>query len=158
MRNLKFLGLGLIIVLLDCASISAQVSIATTNDQKKPRLFDSMPDRIAVNAGDIGQLFKERTETGKEVNINFRDPQLPGLRGKVVSATRKYDNKIHTLIIRSINFSGATLTLSSSTQLDGTVRYSGRIISFEHGDLYELEKQNEHYMLVKKNFRELISD
>jgi hypothetical protein len=157
MRNLKVLGLCLYIITLACTRVAAQVSISST-DRNQPRLFDAMPDRIAVNTGDLHSLFSQRAETGKEVNMNFGDPKLPALRGKIVTATSKYDDKIHTLIIRSINFSGATLTLSSSTKPDGTVRYSGRIISFKHGDLYELENQNEKYTLVKKNFRDLISD
>jgi hypothetical protein len=156
MRNLKFLGVCLLYVLL-CARVSAQVS-SSNRDINKPRLFTNLPDRIAVSAEDLKLLFNDGAEAGKAVHMGFRDRKLPGLSGKIVSATSKYNDKIHTLIIRSSNFSGATLTLSSSTQPDGTVLYAGRIISFQHADLYELEKQNEEYILIKKNFRDLISD
>jgi hypothetical protein len=61
-------------------------------------------------------------------------------------------------VIRSGNFNGATLTLSSSAQTNGAVRFTGRIISFQHGDVYELQNQNNQYILIKKNFYDLINE
>jgi hypothetical protein len=68
------------------------------------------------------------------------------------------ENNIHSVVIRSRNFNGATLTLSSSAQPNGTVKFTGRIISFQHGDLYELQNQNNQYILIKKNFYDLINE
>jgi hypothetical protein len=158
MNNLKFLGLCLICLTV-CARVSAQNKIPTViPDTNKPKLFANMPDRIPVDMQELQSLFVGDAVAGKQVKMDFADHKLAGLSGKIVSNTSKYDNKIHTLIIRSTNFSGATLTLSSSIQSDGTVKYIGRIISFQHGDLYELEKQNDQYVLIKKNFRDLVSD
>jgi hypothetical protein len=61
-------------------------------------------------------------------------------------------------VIRSGNFNGATLTLSSSAQPDGAVKFTGRIISFKHGDAYELQNQNDQYILIKRNYYELINE
>lgn len=158
MNNLKFLGQCLVCLIV-CARVSAQNKIPTvTPDSNKPKLFSNLPDRIPVEINELQSLFAGDSAAGKDVQMRFADRKLAGLNGRVVSNTTKYDNKIHTLIIRSSNFSGATLTLSSSIQPDGTVKYIGRIISFQHGDLYELEKQNDQYVLVKKNFRDLVSD
>jgi hypothetical protein len=156
MKNLKFLGLCLF-CFCACARVSAQLS-AKDRDLNKPRLFSTLPDRIPIAIEEIKTLFAGKSETGREIRLEFTDRKLPGLNGRVVSSVSKYDDRIKTIIIRSSNFSGATLTLSSSTQPDGTVNYTGRIISFQHGDLLELEKQNEQYILVKKNFHDLISD
>jgi hypothetical protein len=70
----------------------------------------------------------------------------------------KYNNTLRSVVVRSTNFNGATLTLSSSTTTDGAATYTGRIISFQHGDLFVLQKENEEYYLVKKKYHELINE
>jgi hypothetical protein len=158
MNYLKFLGLCLFCFLV-CAGVSAQNKVTFTgSDQKKPKLFSEFPDHIPIDIQEIKILLNDGSEAGKQVNIDLVNQKFPTLSGKIVSSTSKYDDKIHTLIIRSSNFNGATLTLSSSIQPDGTVNYTGRIISFQHGDYFELEKQNEQYVLIKKNLHDLISD
>lgn len=157
MKNLKFLGLCLICFIVS-ARVSAQTKVPINEpDTKKPKLFAELPDRIPVNLSEINSLFNGTTEAGRQVHVGFGEKQA-GLNGNIISDISKYNNKIRTLIIRSSNFSGATLTLSSFTQPDGTVSYSGRIISFKHGDLFELEKQGEQYVLVKKNFNDLVNE
>lgn len=158
MKNLKFLGLCLLCLTV-CARVSAQQKAPINEpDYNKPRLFSELPDRIPVDIQELKNMLSGTVEAGRQMHLPFADKQLAGLNGKVVSQASKYDNKIRTLIIRSSNFSGATLTLSSSTNQDGTVNYIGRIISFNHGDLYELEKQNDQYVLVKKNYHDLVNE
>lgn len=158
MKNLKFLGLCLACFIV-CARVSAQNKVPINEpDLKKPRLFAELPDRIALNITEVQNLFAGTTGSGKQVRIGLGDRQTAGLNGTIISDDSKYNNTIRTLIIRSTNFSGATLTLSSFTQPDGTVVYSGRIISFKHADLYELEKQNDQYVWVKKNFNDLVNE
>jgi len=65
---------------------------------------------------------------------------------------------MRSVVVRLSDFKGATLTLSSFTHPDGTVTYSGRIISFQHADLFELQYQNEQYFLIKKNYYELVNE
>lgn len=79
------------------------------------------------------------------------------LEGSIISSTLKYNN-IRSVIVRSSNFNGATLTLSSSTQTNGTVKLTGRLLSMQHGDLYELQRVNEQYFLIKKNFYDVINE
>ena len=81
---------------------------------------------------------------------------MSSFNGQVIS--RSDDNTIHSVVIRSANFNGATLTLSSSAQPNGTVKFTGRIISFQHGDAYELQNQNDQYILIKKNFYDLMNE
>ena len=160
MNYLKFLGLCLCCFLV-CTRISAQISKAsiTGSDPNKPKLFSSLPDRIPVEMQELSNLLSDHPEAGRQVSVDLAERKQLTLSGKIVSSSVKYNNKIRTLVIRTSNFSGATLTLSSSIQPDGTVEYSGRIISFQHGDYYELQKQdNNQYVLVKKNFHELVSD
>ena len=89
-------------------------------------------------------------ESGKDINLKMGNNTLPGFQGKIISVIHKYDN-IHSVVIRSDNFNGATMTLSSSTKPNGTVKFTGRIISPGHGDLYVLQNENDQYILIKKN-------
>ena len=41
---------------------------------------------------------------------------------------------------------------------DGSVRYSGRIISFQHADAYEINLENNQYVFVKKGFYDLVNE
>jgi hypothetical protein len=105
---------------------------ATINepDNNKPALFANFPDKIPVTIDELKSLFSNDAAKGKEAAISFADRKLPGFNGQLVSRASKYNNSIRSVVIRSTNFNGATLTLSSSTTTDGAARYTGRIISF----------------------------
>jgi hypothetical protein len=155
MKYLQLPGLCLLLSFV-CATTSAQQSIPVNEpDQNKPKLFTNLPDRIPVDISNLQSLMN--VETGKEASLKLGPNNIQGFSGKVVSINNGYDN-IRSVVIRSSNFSGATLTLSSSTQPNGTVKFTGRIISFRHGDLYELQNQNNQYTLIKKNFYALINE
>jgi hypothetical protein len=157
MNNLKFLGLCLFCSLV-CIRVSAQnkASFNSFDNTTKPTLFSQFPDRIAINVKDLESLFNGAEES---VNLSIQSADKTfNFSGKLVPTASKYDSKIRTLIIRSSNFSGATLTLSSSTLPDGTVEYSGRIISFKHGDLLVIQREKGEYYLIKKNFRDLVNE
>jgi hypothetical protein len=155
MNNLKFLGLCLV-CLVACIRVSAQpkASFNSFDNSRKPTLFSQLPERIAINTQDLEALFNGSSD----LSIQSSDRKSFTFSGKLIPSASKYDSKIRTLIIRSSNFSGATLTLSSSTLPDGTVEYSGRIISFKHGDLLVIQKEENEYFLIKKNFRDLIAE
>ena len=157
MNNLKFLGFCLVCSLV-CIRVSAQNkgSFNSFDNTSKPKLFSQFPDRIAINAKDLEALFTG-AEVSPNISIQSADKTF-NFSGKLVPTASKYDSKIRTLIIRSSNFSGATLTLSSSTLPDGTVEYSGRIISFQHADMYLLQKENDQYFLIKKKLNEVINE
>jgi hypothetical protein len=55
-------------------------------------------------------------------------------------------------------FPGARFTLTQLSKEDGVKEYAGRIISFQHGDAYLLEKEGDTYFLVKKGFYDLINN
>ncbi|HEY6502502.1 MAG TPA: hypothetical protein VIZ28_00885 [Chitinophagaceae bacterium] len=156
MKNLYLPGICLSLLLI-CASAPAQEKIPVNEpDLNKPKLFSNLPDKIPVNILDLQGLVN--TETGKEVSLMLEKNTSTGFTGKVVSAASKYNNNIRSVVIRSSNFNGATLTLSSSILANGTVKITGRIISPQHGDLYELQKLNDEYMFIKKNYYDLINE
>ncbi len=152
MKNLSLVGLCLSFI-FSSSTLFAQAPVPVNEpDLKKPLLFANLPDRIPLETAYLKSLFTG-TE-GKEINMSLGKSQL---EGKVVSNISKY-NTIRSVTIRSSNFNGASLTLSSSTKTDGTVKITGRLLSLQHGDLYELEKEGEQYVLIKKNFYDLINE
>ena len=92
---------------------------------------------------------------GKEINIPVSNG-FQSFAGKIVSTTSKYENSVKSVVIRLTNYNGAAFTLSSSTNPDCTASYVGRIVSFQHGDAYELTKRGDVYVMTKKTINEMI--
>jgi len=153
---MKYLVPGIcLIVLFTCFSASAQNRIPVNEpDLNKPKLFSSLPDKIPVDISTLQSLVN--TETGKTVSLRMSANGISQFTGQVVS--KADDNSFHSVVIRSGNFNGATLTLSSSAQPNGAVKFTGRIISLQHSDVYVLQYQNDQYILIKKNFYDLINE
>ena len=154
MKNLLLPGLCLIL-LLACGSGFAQNKIPVNEpDLNKPKLFTNLPDKIVITVTELQNLLT--SEKGKNVSLKLGVNANDDFDGQVVS--RADNNSLHSVVIRSAKFNGATLTLSSSAQPNGAVKFTGRIISFQHGDAYELQYQNDQYILIKKNFYDLINE
>ncbi len=128
---------GFCLSFIFCCSLSfAQDRVPLKEpDHNKQTLFIKLPNKISGNIHEFKNFFSNTAAKGKEVNVRFIDETLPGFNGKIISATSKYNNTLRSVVVSSTRFNGATLTLSSTTT-DGTVRYSGRIVSFQHACLY----------------------
>ena len=152
---MKYLLLPGICLMLFCSAVSAQNVVPVNEpDLNKPKLFTNLPDKIPVDISTLQTLIS--TETGKAASLRLTTNGSISFTGQVVS--RADDQSIHSVVIRSGNFNGATLTLSSSAQPNGAVKFTGRIISMQHADLYELQYANNQYILIKKNFYDLINE
>ena len=154
MKYLLIPGMCLIVLLTGFSATAQQPVPVNEPDLNKPRLFTNLPDKIPVDISTLQNLVN--TGTGKTVSLRLTANSANSFNGEVVS--RADDHGIQSVVIRSGNFNGATLTLSSSAQSNGAVKFTGRIISFQHGDAYELQKQDEHYFLIKKNYYDLINE
>jgi len=149
-----------------CASILlySLCSSAQTGDKipvnepnyNKSKMFQNIPDNVPVSLDNIGSLFT--SPVGRSVGLNLSDAAAFRFEGDVVSVVSKYNNTIESVVVRSSNFPGARLTLSRITAADGSVSYTGRIISMQHGDLFELKKINNQFSLVKRNFHDLVNE
>ena len=158
MNYLKNSGLSLLFPLIAVTAFAQSEGSTNKSDQTKPLLFSGFPDKIVVDINDLKTVFSDVAAKGTNVAIKFADQTLPGFKGETVSTASKYNNSIKSVVIRSTQFNGATLTLSSSTTTDGAARYTGRIISFQHGDMYVLVKENEKYYFIKKKYDEIINE
>ncbi len=157
MIYLKWCSFWLAFNFLFTYSFAQQVEGLNLHAPGKPALFANLPDKIQFDITGLQELFSN-VAAAKEINAGFIEKNIPGFNGKIISATSKYNNTLHSVVVSSTRFNGATLTLSSTTTTDGTVRYSGRIVSFNHDDLYVLQKDEQQYFLIKKKFRELVNE
>lgn len=158
MKNLKLMGLALS-MLMCCATISAQKqSPVNEPDMNRPKLFNHLPDRIAIDVTELKSLVSGTNATGRDASVRFSNEKFSSFRGRVVSTASRDNNNVKSIVLRSDDFNGASFTVSAITQADGSVKYAGRIISFRHADMYVLENTNGGYYLVKKNFYEVVSE
>ena len=159
MKNHKLKGLTLSFLFVATLAQAQQESIRVNEpDQHKPTMFSQMPDRIPMSVLELSTLILNNPETGREVAVKAEGKQLPMFTGRVVSAAAKFGNTMRSVVVRLNAFSGATFSLTATRQEDGSIQYAGRIISFQHADLYELEQDGTQYQLVKKNFFDVVNE
>jgi len=149
-----------------CACITLCSLYSSAQDQKvivnepnynKPRLFDNLPDVIPVSIDYLNGLVNSKA--GVSINTALsNDVRTAHFEGNVVSSVSKYEDKVQSVIIKSTNYNGATLYISRVTTEDGTIKYNGRLMSFQHGDLYVLQQKDDGFVLVKKNYYDVINE
>jgi hypothetical protein len=112
---------------------------------------------IPVSIDKLNDLLNAKP--GVSINTTFSsDTRTAPFEGKVVSAVSKNEDKVQTVVIRSTNYNGATLCISRVMTNDGTIKYNGRLMSFQHGDLFVLQQKDGGFVLVKKNFYEVVNE
>jgi len=153
MKNLRTTLLCACMLVCSVYSFS-QTGTARVNEpnMNKPMLFTSLPDKININPE---SFFTQLTSQGNDVSVNIGD-KMP-FQGKVVSASLGSESDVSSVVVRSANFPGARLIFSKAV-IEGKTMYSGRIISMDHGDLYELQTTDGQYVFVKKKFYDLINE
>lgn len=157
MRNLKPLCAAIMLLIGAVSSNAQETAPLTEPNYKKPQLFTSLPENIKVNVDNLKALLK--SSTGDAVASDLGDGSAFDFNGQVVSTATKHNNTIKSVVIRSSNYNGASLTISQLTNEDGSISYTGRIISFSHGDVFELQKQPDgNYAFVKKKFYDLVNE
>lgn len=152
MKRISFTA-GLV---LACYASFSQLVVVNEPDYNKPTLFHTLPATIPVDLGNISSLFDRLL--GQTVDINLSDSTSFRFTGEVIELAEKSQSRIRTVIVKSTNYPGARFTVSKLVLADGQVSYRGRIISFDHGDLYELQLLSGKYKLVKRNFYDLVNE
>lgn len=153
MKNLVK-GIICLSVFFVCLETSAQTPPVREPDMNRPSLFQNLPDKITCRINDLTALLQ--SETGRNVSLIFADNV--NFQGVVSSVAAQFDNNLLSVVIRSTNFPGAALSFSRIKKEDGTIAYAGRIISFQHGDAYEINQENGQYYFVKKGFYDLVNE
>lgn len=137
-----------------CLQSNAQKLPVREPNMNRPTLFQNLPNKISCRINDLSALLQ--LEIGKPVSFSLVDNL--NFQGVVSSVASKIDNTLNSVVIRSTNFPGAALSFSRITKEDGTYSYVGRIISFQHGDAYEIGLENGQYYFIKKGFYDLVNE
>lgn len=144
----------LTLLLLQNLAMTAQRIPFEEPASPRPLLFADLPDTIDVSADELNNLL--HIPPG-----SFAIFQLTGTykyTGTVISGTQSSDGKATGIIIRSADRSGSCFTLTKTwNDLHGFI-YKGRILSFRHGDGYELVYHTGRYLLQKKSFYEIVNE
>jgi hypothetical protein len=154
MKLLKTTALG-VLLSLSFTFAHAQLNPAVKEaEEHKPRIFSDLPPKISFNIHMLEAVLA--TEVGTRINLLI----APGFsfQGHVVSKSDASEKRVNTIVIRSTNRSGATLTFTRITNTDGSYSYNGRILSMKHSDALEIVPEKGGFALVKKEFNELLME
>jgi hypothetical protein len=158
MKNLRVSMLCMCIALLHlCAVAQDSHPLAPKTNVNKPKIFNSLPERIKVDMLQLDALIEKQTGNNTTVET-LADNQSLRFDGTVLFAVADAQSKLKSIMLNLPTFGGARFTLTQLTHDDGTKEYAGRILSFQHGDAYLLERDKEQYFLVKKSFYDLVNE
>jgi hypothetical protein len=116
----------------------------------RPRLFQQLPDTLLIR-NDLQDLFS--LAEGSSVNTMI----APGFNFQGTVSSRVQLSYRRSIILRSVNYPGATLSFSSVTENNQQV-LRGRIISFNHLDAFEIVLINGNYYFIKTDFARLVNE
>ena len=153
MKHLQTGSIILLFALFSLTSFAQNIPINEPN-YSKPKLFQDLPERILIQVSALQSLL----DNPISVTVNVQLADNFSVQGHIVSSANKYNNGIQSVVITLTNRIGGTLSLSKIKNTDGTVKYTGRIISMQHGDAFELSSENGQYYLVKKTFYDMINE
>ena len=123
----------------------------------KPKLFQNLPERIPVDVSTLESLIS--SDLNRVATINIAGVLFEGtVASKTAPSVNDINQSNTTVIIKLTNYPGANFTINQIINTDGSTNYTGRIISFQHGDLFELQNQKGNWVLVKKNYYDLINE
>ena len=151
MKNLRTTLLCACVLL--CAQLVQAQNPNDASTSDKPKLFNAIADNVAVDVDKLTNLLK--SDVGVEVSIALNTSFQ--FQGQVVSTANNYDDRIVSIVIRSTNYPGARLTFSKIYD-NGKTSYSGRIISMQHGDIFELQLKNGQYYFIKRNLHDIVNE
>ena len=144
MKNLYTAGF-LAILLFTVQSLSAQTDPPLNQiTAEKPRLFSSLPEKIEFSEADLRRIFN--SSISEKVNFKLNNTFLTD--GVIIEKVQKGKN------LASINctlpaYSNALFNVSM-INTDGVIRFTGRIVSRDHGDILLLRKENDKYFFIKQ--------
>jgi len=158
MKNLRTTVLCAICIIISiCSKAQNEKKIPINEpDLNRPKLFSNFPDKIPVSVDDLNNLFNQ--SVGRPSGLKQSNGNEFQFEGEVISSSDARDTKVQSVVLRSTNFNGATLSITKTINEDGSESFKGRIISFKHADLYELQKIDNQFVLVKRNYYDLVNE
>lgn len=137
---------GLVLILLfTVQSLSAQTEPPLNQHApEKPKLFGSLPEKIEFSETDLRGVFS--SSISDKINLKINPSFI--VDGFVTEKVQKNKNLISINCVLP-QYQNALFNISM-INTNGVVRFTGRIVSPNHGDILLLKKENEKYFLVKQ--------
>ena len=154
MKNLTILLCAFFLLCCSAGSAQVQAKALPINepDYNKPKLFADLPQRVDFNPVMLSNLFS--LKLGESANIAVRADFK--FSGQVVSKSDAA--KSTSVVIRLTSRPGARLIFTKVITENNSVKYLGRIISFKHGDSYEIAEEDNQYYFIKKSIYDLVAE
>lgn len=131
-----------------------QPSFASESAYNKPKIFTELPNKVPLNRPTLESLLSD--EVGKKVAFTLG--QGYQFQGIVVSKSDVADAHSKTVVVKATNRQGVTFTFTRLTNEDGTYSYAGRMLSFKHGDAFEITEDKGVLVLVKKELHDMFDE
>jgi hypothetical protein len=131
-----------------------QPQFASESAYNKPKIFTELPNKTSLNQSALESLLSD--EVGKKVAFTLG--QGFQFQGVIVSKSDAADVQTKTVVVKATNRQGVTFTFTRLTNEDGTYAYGGRMLSFKHGDAFEITEEKGKLVLVKKELHDLFDE
>jgi hypothetical protein len=125
--------------------LSAQPMAYPASSQEnfsKPSLFSRFPDKAECSMTSLRALFSNSTQV-----VLTLDNEIV-IRGEIINRVSQ-NLAVQSVNIRLTDFPGALCTVSRISLGDGSVRFSGRILSVRHKDAMLLLQDKGTYYFIK---------
>lgn len=140
-------------MLCSIQSLQAQTKNPPLNDPaEKPLMFASLPGKLDCNLEEVDRLFMAEPLDQLSIQLNNHLQ----LSGTVMEKVRK-SPEILTVNFKTSNYGGALFTISRIIQ-NGVIRYSGRIINKDNGDVLLMVKEHDRYIFTKMSQRYVMAE
>jgi len=152
MKKLKS-GIACLLLSMCCVNADAQVHPLAKSDYEKPALFSDLPQKLDLNIPALEAMLD--LPTGQSINLRLGSFNF---QGSIISKSDLNDLNVKTVVIKSSNRKGATLTFTRVHKQDGSFSYSGRMLSYNHSDAFEIVFEKGQYFLTKKKSLDMINE
>ena len=142
MKNLYALSYTALLVIIVHTS-QAQAPTVNQAVAEKPLLYTSLPEKLECNLEEVDKLFMAEIDQKLVIRLNDR-MQLDG----IVAEKIRRSPEVLTINFKVSNYPNSLFTVSRIIQ-DGMIRYTGRIISKDNGDVMVVIKENGKYYFTK---------
>ena len=136
------------------AQQNQQPAVSEKSDYVKPRIFADLPQKLQLDVPMLEGMLND--EVGKKVHFALGHGYQ--FQGVVVSKSDAWDKHTRTVVVKATNRQGVTFTFTRNTNADGTYSYLGRMLSFKHGDAFEITEESGKLLMVKKEQQDLFEE
>lgn len=155
MKHLKTCAITALLALCYFAAPAQQTSFPLNEpDRNKPQVFANLPQRMNLQVADLEALLTK--PVGAVVNVTLATGLT--LKGLVISKSNPADESVKSVVISNPSRRDARFTFTRLQKKNGEIKYLGRMMSHAAGDALELVKEDNHYVLVKTSYHDLINE